>query len=357
MNTSHPSILIIGAGLSGLTAAWLLKKQGVHVTLLEARNRLGGRIHTIRKEGEASVEMGATWLGRKHVHLTALLRELGLEIHEQLLGDTAIHEYLSTSPPQLVQLSANTEPSYRISGGTDRLIEKLAGQLAPTQIHLTQVVQNIEQKQSHLVVQTQDRTWEADCVISTLPPNLLVSTVTTQPPLPGAYVDLAKATHTWMGESIKVGFTYADAFWESLQLSATIISNVGPIGEMYDHSNRARTLFALKGFMNSSFYLLPKEERKQLLLQQLEKYYGAAASAYVSYLECVWREERYTFADYERAVLPHQNNGRPALRTSSMDGRLLMAGAETASQFPGYMDGAVESAHKVVRQVLSTFVK
>lgn len=42
-------IIIMGAGLTGLTAAWLLKKQGIKALILEARERVGGRIETIHE--------------------------------------------------------------------------------------------------------------------------------------------------------------------------------------------------------------------------------------------------------------------------------------------------------------------
>jgi monoamine oxidase len=43
MKKEHSTIVIIGAGLTGLTIAYLLKKQGIAATIIEARDRLGGR--------------------------------------------------------------------------------------------------------------------------------------------------------------------------------------------------------------------------------------------------------------------------------------------------------------------------
>ena len=54
-------VIVIGAGIAGLAAANRLQEKGVKVLVLEARNRIGGRIHTERLEGEV-VELGATWI-------------------------------------------------------------------------------------------------------------------------------------------------------------------------------------------------------------------------------------------------------------------------------------------------------
>jgi monoamine oxidase len=64
--TPNPSngartILVIGAGMAGLAAARKLKQQGFKVTVLEARNRTGGRIWTDRSLG-VPMDMGASWI-------------------------------------------------------------------------------------------------------------------------------------------------------------------------------------------------------------------------------------------------------------------------------------------------------
>ena len=66
-------ILILGAGLSGLLTGYRLKKAEIPFKILEARNRLGGRIHTVYGNSETPVEMGATWFTQQHEQLKALL--------------------------------------------------------------------------------------------------------------------------------------------------------------------------------------------------------------------------------------------------------------------------------------------
>jgi monoamine oxidase len=58
---NHKRIAIIGAGVCGLSAAKKLSEKGVSVTVLEGRDRIGGRIQTDRSLG-AAVDLGATWI-------------------------------------------------------------------------------------------------------------------------------------------------------------------------------------------------------------------------------------------------------------------------------------------------------
>jgi monoamine oxidase len=58
----NKSIIVIGAGLAGLTAAQGLSSAGFHVTILEARDRVGGRLHTIHAEKGRPLELGAEFI-------------------------------------------------------------------------------------------------------------------------------------------------------------------------------------------------------------------------------------------------------------------------------------------------------
>lgn len=76
------SVLIIGSGFAGLTAGHLLRKAGVKVTILEARNRVGGRVYSFKPEGSGDqvIELGAEWVGNSHTSLIAMCKEFGLEL-------------------------------------------------------------------------------------------------------------------------------------------------------------------------------------------------------------------------------------------------------------------------------------
>lgn len=351
METRKSDLVIIGAGLTGLTLAYLLRAQNLKISILEARGRLGGRILTDYREESAPIEMGATWLGSKHTQLNALLRELGIEIFEQVLGQKAIYEPISTSPHQLVTLPPNNEPSYRIQGGTSALIQQLAARIQPDQIHLNQIVESIRLMNNILQVKSNDIVFEAPLVVSTLPPHLLLARIKVEPEFPFDLANLMKQTHTWMGESIKVGLRFSTPFWRKGHSSGTIFSNIGPIPEMYDHADFEDQFYALKGFLNGAYFSMAKGDRLNLILMQLRKYYGKEVEQFLDYQEAVWRTEPFTYAPYQGHVLPHQNNGHSMYQIPYLDGKLFIAGAETASQFPGYMEGAVRSAQHIFQQI------
>ena len=72
------SVIVVGAGLAGLTAAAGLLAHGIETTVLEARDRVGGRTHGIEVGPGAWVDAGAAYLGDRHTALHALMTDLSL---------------------------------------------------------------------------------------------------------------------------------------------------------------------------------------------------------------------------------------------------------------------------------------
>jgi monoamine oxidase len=84
-------VAVLGAGLAGLRTAWLLQGKGLSVVLVEARDRVGGRAHTVRvpvvagtEALTATVDVGGQWVGPQQPLCLDLCRLFGIELEEQL---------------------------------------------------------------------------------------------------------------------------------------------------------------------------------------------------------------------------------------------------------------------------------
>jgi monoamine oxidase len=82
MEKNTPHILIIGAGIAGLMAASLLIRKNYRITIIEARDRTGGRIQTLNKPFSFPVEAGAEFIHGEKPLTISLLRKAGIEIQK-----------------------------------------------------------------------------------------------------------------------------------------------------------------------------------------------------------------------------------------------------------------------------------
>lgn len=345
-------ITILGGGLSGLLIGYRLKKMGFEIQIMEARNRLGGRISTVISENGTPVEMGATWFGEQHTNVLALLKELELSYFKQYMKGMAYFEAFSMAPPQSMEIPEDNS-SFRIVGGTSALINKLADFFDQNEIILNQQVKELVFNDDRVEIITQDKTFETDIVISTLPPALLVNSIDFASPSV-EFMNIAERTHTWMQDAIKVALVYEKPFWKNKNISGTLFSNVGPITEFYDQSNDENTRYALCGFVNSSYAQFSKFERKEKIVSQLGRLLGTEALEYSDYIEKIWSEEAFTKDKKQENIFvyPHQNNGNPVFSEGYFNNRFYIGGSETAAHFPGYMEGAIFSASQIVFKIV-----
>ena len=100
-------VVVIGAGLAGLAAARHLQQQGWSVLVLEATDRVGGRVRDAALPDGGAVELGAQWVGRDHAAVHALADELGLRLvvveevgqHLHVDADGQVQRYTGHLPP------------------------------------------------------------------------------------------------------------------------------------------------------------------------------------------------------------------------------------------------------------------
>src|SRR5262249_57089608 len=72
-------VVVVGAGIAGLIAARDLVAAGKNVVVLEARDRVGGRVLNHRLSDGTTVELGGQWIGPTQLRMAKLAAELGLE--------------------------------------------------------------------------------------------------------------------------------------------------------------------------------------------------------------------------------------------------------------------------------------
>lgn len=72
-------VAVVGAGIAGLRTAQILERNGVDVTVYEARSRLGGRLETVPVPGGGHYDAGGEWIDGDHHRVLALLEEQGRE--------------------------------------------------------------------------------------------------------------------------------------------------------------------------------------------------------------------------------------------------------------------------------------
>lgn len=80
LEADSPDAIVVGAGLSGLSAAHALKKAGLDVLVLEARSRPGGRTGVVESDG-LIFDIGGEWVDEAHAEIRALAAEIGVELY------------------------------------------------------------------------------------------------------------------------------------------------------------------------------------------------------------------------------------------------------------------------------------
>lgn len=345
-------ILIIGGGLAGLALADRLQAQGRDWLLVEAQSRLGGRILSPEIAG-ARFDLGPAWFWPGQARLAALVQKLNLPVFDQhskgatLLQDRdgAVQAHHGPSPMQ---------GSLRIAGGMGALIDGLTQALPPHRIMSDSPVTALHRSGTHITATHAQGEVRARRVVLALPPRIASATISFSPALPDPAQSAARAIPTWMAGQAKILAVYADAPWRKAGLSGTAMSRKGPMVEIHDASPMDGAPFALFGFVGlpPAVRASHADEVTALALTQLQELFGPDMEQPFMIQMMDWARQPHTATALDLTTPGHHPAyGLPAPLRGLWDNTLLFGSTETATDFGGYLEGALEAADRVADQL------
>lgn len=174
---------------------------------------------------------------------------------------------------------------------------------------------------------------------------------------PGLSADRDQLTQAVpMGSVMKFFAFYSTPFWRSAGLNAQAVSTKGRVFATFDNTHPDGKMGALLGFAvgprAEELRRLSAEERRRVVLDQLRRLFGPEAATPVDFVEHSWAEEPWARGGYLGYLGPGVwTTLGPALRRP--EGRLHWAGTETAREWNGYIEGAIESGERAAGEVLA----
>jgi monoamine oxidase len=348
---TRADVVVVGAGIAGLTAATALADAGRTVVVCEARDRVGGRARSVTTR-TGVIDLGATWFWPNEPLTRCFADRLGVDTFPQhLLGD-ALFEPDGRGAGRLDGNPVDAD-STRFARGAQSLAERMADRLAPGTLRYNDPVTAVTVTADGVRVDARTGSSIADHVILAIPPALAVDRLTIAPPLPALVRETAATTAVWQGTTAKAVAVYDQAFWRADNLSGAAISYHGPFREIHDHSGPDGTPAAIFGFAPSPRLAhLETPGIADAFRDQLVRMFGPPAARVREIHVADWSREAFTTPPHPAQPGLTSTFGAEIFQ-SPVHGRIHWASTETATAYSGHIEGAIRaglsSANRITR--------
>ena len=203
------TVLIIGAGAAGITTGHLLAQRGIDFRILEASDRIGGRIKTTDDFVDFPISLGGEWLHVQKNILSQAVNDSSVDINipttpYDLENDYGLYEGNRIS---VEQVGFTIDQKFIGSSWLDFFRQYLLPSVE-NQITFNQIVSAIDYSGDQIQVSTQNETYTADRVVITVPVKLLQNNgISFSPELPSSKREALSNVRVWDGFKAFIEFS------------------------------------------------------------------------------------------------------------------------------------------------------
>mgnify|MGYP002630675935 CR=1 FL=1 len=352
-------ILIVGGGISGLTAAWQLQNAGRKVCLIEARDHVGGRILT---EGASSCDLGPSWFWPGQPLIASLLEKFGIPSFEQFAKGKVLWQD-EQGQVQDYPMRSPMAGALRIQVGAGALTQRIAAEISAENLLRGHVLKGLQIQEDGVRAEVRSPEGELEILAKQLAlaiPPRLAGAIAYRPELPDGTQQLLESTPTWMAGHAKFFALYDEPFWRELGLCGTAMSRQGPLAEIHDASPHGADGYSLFGFVGldaKTRAQLGEAELIRMASEQLVKIYGEKAGHYKEVFIKDWSTESFTAGprDQEPQRYHPRYGLNPALGEAWAE-RLKFISSESAFTNGGLIEGALEAGLVYAKEMIDAEV-
>jgi monoamine oxidase len=360
-NGNAKKIIVIGAGMSGLVAAYELVRVGHDVTILEARDRIGGRVLTIRSpfSNNHFAEGGAARIKPSHNLTLGYANHFNLNL-DPFYATSGDYVNMSNGNREIISNNTYLNTSYgsilrneylKIRGGSDLLPHSFYNSSAlNNKIYLGVPVTSIHQQNNNVTVQTSNgNQFIADRVLCTVPITVL-NKIQFTPPLSPEKQTAMNGGYRY-APSTRVYMQFQNRFWENESLNGWGNSDIPEEiwQPTWDLAGSTGIIMSyLRWTAAQEMDALSEEERINYILSRWENIFPGAASSLQSGVSQSWAEEEWSKGAW--ASPTGSQDAALANHIGLAEDRIHFAG-EHASDDHGWMQGALFSGLRAAAEI------